>query len=89
MEGRDRYPSVAVDRRIDGTWAWAYDPDAMEAIAEALENKLQEWRPETSERVRALVAEIIELADDDALDIGRSRAVEQEVMDLLHEPSTR
>jgi hypothetical protein len=28
---------------------------------------------ETSKRVRALVAEIIELADDDALDIGLSR----------------
>ena len=61
----------------------------MEAIAEKLEHKLHEWKPETSQRVRALVAEIIELADDDALDIGRSRSVEQEVMDTLDEPSTR
>jgi len=58
----------------------------MEAIAEKLESKLHQWKPETSQRVRALVAEIIELADDDALDIGRSRRVEQEVLDVLDEP---
>ena len=61
----------------------------MEAIVEKLENKLHEWKPESSQKVRALVAEIIEQADDDALDIGRSRSVEQEVMDILDEPSTR
>ena len=61
----------------------------MEAIAEKLETKLHEWNPETSQKVRALVAEIIELADDDALDIGRSREVEQEVLDILDEPSPR
>ncbi len=61
----------------------------MEAIAKQLETKLHEWKPETSQKVRMLVAEIIELADDDALDIGRSRGVEQEVMDLLDEPSSR
>ena len=61
----------------------------MEAIAEKLENKLHEWKPETSQKVRALVAEIIELADDDALDIGRSRSVEQEVLNLLDESTTR
>ncbi|MBN9692773.1 MAG: hypothetical protein J0M24_21205 [Verrucomicrobia bacterium] len=61
----------------------------MEFIAEQLETKLHEWKPQTSEKVRALVAEIIELADDDALDIGRSRRVEQEVLELLDEPSTR
>jgi hypothetical protein len=32
------------------------------------------------------VAEIIEMADLDMLDILRSRAVEQEVLDLLDEP---
>ena len=61
----------------------------MEGIAEKLEHKLHEWKPETSQKVRVLVAEIIELADDDALDIGRSRSVEQEVMDILDEPSSR
>ena len=57
--------------------------------AEKLETKLHEWKPETSQKVRALVAEIIELADHDALDIGRSRSVEQEVLEILDEPSTR
>ena len=61
----------------------------MEAIAETLELKLHKWKPETSQKVRALVAEIIELADDDALDIGRSRSAEQEVLDILDEPSAR
>ena len=59
----------------------------MEAIAEQLETKLSEWKPETSKKVRALVAEIIALADDDALDIGRSRSAEQDVLDILDEPS--
>jgi hypothetical protein len=58
----------------------------MEAIAERLENKLHEWEPETSQQVREIVAEIIELADNDALDIGRSRVVEQEVLDMLDAP---
>jgi hypothetical protein len=66
-----------------------YDASPTAAIAEQLENKLREWKPETSKKVRALVAEIIELADDDALDIGRSRRIEQEVLEILDEPSTR
>jgi hypothetical protein len=57
----------------------------MEAVVEKLESKLHEWKPETSRKVRELVAEIIELADDDALDIGRARHVEQEVLELLDE----
>ena len=61
----------------------------MEAIAEKLETKLHEWKPETSQKVCALVAEIIELADDNALDLVRSRSVEQEVLDLLDAPSPR
>ena len=61
----------------------------MEAIAEKLETKLHEWKPETSQKVRALVAEIIELADDNALDLVRSRSVEQEVLDLLDATAPR
>ncbi|HRI16720.1 MAG TPA: hypothetical protein PLX89_27320 [Verrucomicrobiota bacterium] len=61
----------------------------MEAIAETLEIKLHKWKPDTSQKVRELVAEIIDLADDDALDLGRSRQVEQEVLDLLDEPAAR
>ena len=74
---------------IDGARPREYDAIFMEAIAEKLETKLHEWKPETSQKVRALVAEIIELADHDALDIGRSRSVEQEVLEILDEPSTR
>ena len=59
----------------------------MEALAETLEIKLREWKPETSRQVRALVAEIIALADDGALDLARARAVEQEVLDLLDAPA--
>ncbi len=35
---------------------------------------------------RERISEIIDLADQDVLDIMRSRAVEQEVLDLLDEP---
>ena len=34
------------------------------------------------------IAEIIELADRDVLDLGHSRVVEQEVLDLLDESAT-
>ena len=61
----------------------------VDAIAEKLDSKLREWKPETSAEVRARVAEIIGLADDGTLDVVRSRAVEQEVMDLLDEPAAR
>lgn len=61
----------------------------MEAIAETLEAKLHEWRPETSQKVRVLVAEIIALADDGALDLARARSVEQEVLDILDAPASR
>ena len=61
----------------------------METIAEKLETKLREWKLETSQKVRALVAEIIELADDDALDLVRSRSAEQEVLDILDAPASR
>lgn len=61
----------------------------METLLEKLDTKLREWKPETAADVRQRVAEIIELADDDALDLMRSRTVEQEVLDLLDEPSSR
>ena len=32
---------------------------------------------------------LIEMADSDLLDLGRSRAIEQEVLDILDEPRTR
>ena len=60
----------------------------MDTLAEKLNTKLQEWQPDTVNQVRQLIAEIIDLADQDALDILRSRTVEQEVLDLLDEPET-
>ena len=57
----------------------------MTAIAEKLDHKLVSWSPETASEVEKLVAEIIEIADADGLDILRSRVVEQEVLDLIDE----
>ena len=64
---------------------------AMDALAEELDAKLTRWQPQTRAEVRARVAEIIARADEDALDLGRSRAAEQEVLDLLDgdEPTPR
>ena len=61
----------------------------MDALVERLDAKLREWQPETAAQVRQRVGEIIDLADQDALDLMRSRAVEQDVLDLLDEPPTR
>ena len=55
----------------------------MTAIAKKLDAKMSRWKPETAKKVEKLVAEIIELADSDALDVVRSRQVEQEVIDIL------
>ena len=51
----------------------------MTAIAKKLDARMNRWAPETAKKVERLVAEIIELADHDALDLVRSRQVEQEV----------
>ena len=61
----------------------------MDALAEQLDAKLREWTPETAAQVRQRVAEIIALADHDMLDVMRSRAVEQEVLELLDAPASR
>ena len=61
----------------------------MEALLEILDTRLREWRPETATEVRKVLAEIVDLADQDALDLMRSRAVEQEVLDLIGEPTPR
>jgi hypothetical protein len=55
----------------------------MTAIAKKLDAKMSRWKPETAKKVEKLVAEIIELADSDALDVVRSPQVEQEVLDIL------
>ena len=58
----------------------------MDMLAEKLDAKLREWEPNVAATVRERILEIIDLADQDALDIMRSRAVEQEVLDLLDDP---
>ncbi len=74
-------------------YSWLGKKDNVEAlmdvIAEKLDTKLKQWQPDTAEQVRQRVAEIIDAADYDALFIMRSRAVEQEVLDMLDEPVTR
>jgi hypothetical protein len=61
----------------------------MDIVAARLDAKLREWTPTTAEQVRQRVEEIIDLADQNALDVWRSRAVEQAVLALLDEPTTR
>jgi len=61
----------------------------MDTLVERLDAKLREWKPETAAQVRECVAEIITLADQEALDLLRSRALEQEVLDMLDAPATR
>jgi hypothetical protein len=61
----------------------------MTAIAKKLDEKLRQWQPTTAHEVERRVEELIELADQDALDLQRSRQVEQEVLDMLDEPEAR
>lgn len=61
----------------------------MDAVAERLDAGLSSWQPAVSQVVRARVAEIIELAEDDLLDIMRSREAEQEILDMIDEPPSR
>jgi hypothetical protein len=61
----------------------------MDALLETLDVKLHEWKPEMAAQVRERVAEIISLADHDVLDLLRSRAIEQEVLDTLDEPESQ
>jgi hypothetical protein len=61
----------------------------MEALLETLNARLHQWRPETADQVRQRVTEIIGLADQDALDLLRSRVCEQDVLDMLDESAPR
>jgi hypothetical protein len=61
----------------------------MDALAEKLDTRLRTWKPETAAQARQRIAEVIDLADEDVLDIVRSRICEQEVLDILDEPSGR
>jgi len=61
----------------------------MDALLETLSTKLNEWSPGTASEVRDRIKEIIDLADHEGLDLLRSRAAEQEVLDMLDEPASR
>jgi hypothetical protein len=63
--------------------------DVVDSLVEKLDARLRQWTPETAAQVRQQLTEVIELADHDVLDLMRSRAAEQEVLDLLDEPATR
>jgi hypothetical protein len=78
-----------MDDRRSSSIEWYQETRLMEALIETLNAKLHEWKPETANQVRERVTEIIGLADQDALDLLRSRAREQEVLDLLDEPTAR
>jgi hypothetical protein len=41
----------------------------VDALTEKLEARLREWKPETAAEVRERIAEVIELADHDVLDL--------------------
>lgn len=66
----------------------------MDALIEELNLKFQQWEPEITNQVRQCIQEIMELADQQVLDVMRSRSVplgvsrtvEQQVLDLLDEP---
>jgi hypothetical protein len=59
----------------------------LDVFIETLDTKLRARKPETAAQVCERVAEIISLADQDVLDLLRSRAREQEVLDILDEPA--
>ena len=61
----------------------------MSPVARQLAEKLDQWEPEVSRKVETLVTEIMDLADTGALELLRSRAVEQEVLDILDESPSR
>ncbi len=60
----------------------------MDTVAVTLNEKLTQWSPVLAEQVRRQILEIMEMADQDVLDILRSRQVEQDVLDLLDEDET-
>ncbi len=61
----------------------------MDVLAEKLDTKLREWKPDTAAEVKERITEIIDPADQDALDIMQARAIEEDVLSLLDEPIPR
>jgi hypothetical protein len=70
--------------------SWEQEQEAVvDALAEKLDERLRHWKPDTAAEARERIMEVIELADQDLLEVARSRAAEQEVLDLLDEPPAR
>ena len=61
----------------------------MDTVAEKLNLKFSEWNPDIANLVKQRILELIDLADHDALDVSRSRSIEQQVLDILDEPTSR
>jgi hypothetical protein len=61
----------------------------VDALVEKLDARLRAWKPETVAEARRRIAEVIDLADHEVLDLSRSRDAEQEVLDLIDEPPAR
>ncbi|HYI95799.1 MAG TPA: hypothetical protein VEX68_19820 [Bryobacteraceae bacterium] len=62
----------------------------MDALIEKLDHKRRGWKPDTADAVRSCIAEIIEMADNDVLDLSRSRIRGQEVFNSIDdEPASR
>ena len=80
---------VAARFRLRSAVAECEEGTVVDALAEMLDARLREWKPETAAQVRERVAEVIELADRDVLYVMRPRGIEQEVLDLLDEPTSR
>ena len=45
-------------------------------MAEKLDERLRQWKPDTAAEARQRIMAVIELADQDLLDVACSRAVE-------------
>ena len=54
-------------------------------VTEKLENNSRHWSSETASYVENLIEEIIQSANNDNIDVTRSRVVEQEVLNILDE----
>ena len=46
---------------------------------------MRQWDAEKASSVEKIIDEVINLADEDCLDLLRSRSVEQEVLDIIDE----
>jgi hypothetical protein len=61
----------------------------VDTLVKKLAARLGAWKPERAAEVRERIAKLIDLADHDVLDLARSRAAEQQVLDLLDEAPAR